>query len=472
MHETHVGQTDRTISLGRVVLWRQTSCNTNTHHITHVHRTMTVSKSKTALSTDSAASAATSTRSTKSKEETKDEESAEDAEEEENDSQQEQEQQDDDPPMKLYKSTRLKGYITLLLASAINYSSATQSDSAILNSAVPASQTQKNYSMSVSMVTMILSIFIVLVHLDRSPLKKYWNKAFQPKSKIELGFILFFVVWWVVATWIQTSVRGIAGTGKGQYNLYFSTWACCWTSIWTFERWIVASGMASFKDFLAEWPNRAPSWIATLILSFCTLLCFLDLFLNWQDPGSSKVLQEQLSQVGNSQWEWLLFVASITIPCALGFVAVEIFREQGPEGDQDKSQWENILEGCILLLLVLGWIPSVMVATTPGGIASLVGNAYFFTWATTVFVMETFVWWIHDWRKRIHLILQHQQEEYEKIQEKVLEKSEAALLHDSDGDLSVTQVETSEKDSTRDDSSGDDEEVTTYSERIPDSVGA
>lgn len=317
-------------------------------------------------------------------------------------------------------------------------------------------------------------------------LKKLWIKAFKPKSKIELGFILFFVIWWVIATWLQTSVAGIAGTGKGQYNLYFSTWACCWTSIWTLERWIVASGMASFKAFLAEWPNRAPSWIATLILSFCTLLTYVDLYLNWQE-GGSEVLQDQLTQVGASQWQWLLFIASVTIPCALGFVVVEVFREQRPGGDQNtKSQWETILEGVILLLLVLGWIPSVMVATTPGGIASLVGNAYFFTWATTVFVMETFVWWIHDWRKRIHLILQHQQEEYEKIQEKVQEKSEAALHEadeDEEEDLSDTRVEAvsdRESQSAKEESEyGDDddnyeeeEEVTTYSEQIPDSIGA
>lgn len=389
---------------------------------------------------------------------------------------------DEEPPKPLYKSTRLKGYITLLLASAINYSSASQSDSAILNSAVPATQTQKNYAMSVSMVTIILSIFILLIHLDRfTCLQKYWLKAFKPKSKIELGLIVFLMLWWIAATWVQTSVGGICGTGKGQYNLYFSTWACCWTSIWTFERWVVASGMASFKHFLAEWPNRAPSWIATLIFSICTLLCYVDAYVNWQEEGVSPVLQEQYSQVGQSQWQWLLFVASITIPCALGFVVVEVFREQGPEGDENnKSQWENILEGCILLLLVLGWVPSVMVATTPGGIAALVGNAYFFTWATTVFVMETSVWWIHDWRKRIHMLLQQQQEDYERIQGELLEKNEA-MLHGKEEEQSETQVESSDRDaaSNKDESVGDaadddgeEEEVTVYSERIPDSIGA
>jgi nucleotide-binding universal stress UspA family protein len=208
------------------------------------------------------------------------------------------------------------------------------------------------------------------------------------------------------------------------------------------------------------------------------------LFVHWGEKGSA-VLQDQLSQVGRAQWQWLLFVASITIPCALGFVVVEVFREQGPQGDQnEKSQWEIILEGVILLLLVIGWIPSVMVATTPGGIASLVGNAYFFTWATTVFVMETFVWWIHDWRRRIHLILQQQQTEYEKIQEKVQKKSEAALHDEKVEELtSVTQVEqlsdsgkeestTSNEVENTEDADDDHEEITTYSEQIPDSIGA
>ena len=81
------------------------------------------------------------------------------------------------------------------------------------------------------------------------------------------------------------------------------------------------------------------------------------------------------------------------------------------------------LSSLVLLLLVLAWIPTVILATTPGGVASLVGNSYFFTWATTVFVLETGIWWIHDWRKRIHFILQQQEREYETIKAQVLEKT-------------------------------------------------
>lgn len=112
---------------------------------------MTVkSKSSTSLPPSSEASAAAvSTRSDKStKEETKDEETGS-----EHVSQDGSSDDDSTSDIKLYKSTRLKGYITLLLASAINYSSATQSDSAILNTAVPATQGQKNYAMAVSMTT-------------------------------------------------------------------------------------------------------------------------------------------------------------------------------------------------------------------------------------------------------------------------------------------------------------------------------
>ena len=81
------------------------------------------------------------------------------------------------------------------------------------------------------------------------------------------------------------------------------------------------------------------------------------------------------------------------------------------------------MEGLVLCLLVLAWIPNVVVATTPGGVASLVGNAYFFTWLGTIFVMETAVWWVHDWRKSIQSQLEQQEMDYRKVQIEVLERS-------------------------------------------------
>ena len=90
-----------------------------------------------------------------------------------------------------------------------------------------------------------------------------------------------------------------------------------------------------------------------------------------------------------------------------------------------KGQYENILEGFCLAILVCLWIPTVIVATTPGGGASFVGNAYFFTWVTTIFVMETFIWFVHDLRKGVHSALQVKEREYHKRQQEVLEKSRA-----------------------------------------------
>jgi hypothetical protein len=78
-----------------------------------------------------------------------------------------------------------------------------------------------------------------------------------------------------------------------------------------------------------------------------------------------------------------------------------------------------------LVLLVLAWIPTVIIATSPGGAASLVGNAYFCTWINTVFVMETFIWFVHDLRKGVHSALQVKEREYQKFQQQVLSKSRA-----------------------------------------------
>jgi hypothetical protein len=132
-----------------------------------------------------------------------------------------------------------------------------------------------------------------------------------------------------------------------------------------------------------------------------------------------------------------------------------------------KSEWETILEGIVLGLLALAWIPSVIVATTPGGVASFVGNAYFFTWLCTIFVMETSVWWIHDWRKRIQSQLEQQEVDYRKIQQEVLEKSLAVEREE--------QIADEDRDGVRKDISDDaSEEYSDYDAHssIPDVLGA
>ena len=217
--------------------------------------------------------------------------------------------------IKLYKSSRLKGYLTLTLASSINFNSALQSDQAIHTTAVAAAESQQRYAIAVSMVTLVLCVLIILAHLDRyTPLKFFWCKAFGPDAMFELYLIAFLVIWWMVATCIQTGVRGIAGDGKGQYNLYFSTWACFCTSSWTLERWLVSCGHSSFKAFMASWPHRAPGWIAIFVFSLIDLVCIVDLFLNWEEayPSESDSQRVQADEIGKGQWEWLLFTTAFT----------------------------------------------------------------------------------------------------------------------------------------------------------------
>jgi hypothetical protein len=209
----------------------------------------------------------------------------------------------------------LRGYLTLTLACSINFNSALQSDRAIHTTAVAAAENQQRFAIAVSMVTLVSCVLIILAHLDRyTPLKVFWYKAFGPDAKFELYIIAFLVVWWTVATCIQTGIRGIAGDGKGQYNLYFSTWACFWTSIWTLERWLVSCGHSSFKAFMASWPHRAPGWIAIFVFSLLDLVCILDLFLNWEKayPSESDSQRVQADEIGKGQWEWLLFTTAFT----------------------------------------------------------------------------------------------------------------------------------------------------------------
>jgi hypothetical protein len=117
-------------------------------------------------------------------------------------------------------------------------------------------------------------------------------------------------------------------------------------------------------------------------------------------------------------------IAALTFAPAALFVLIELFRETKEDGkNQTKSVGETIFEGVCFVLLVLAWIPTVIIATTPGGAASLIGNAYFFTWILVIFVVEGSVWFIHDVRKEQHRMLREKEEEYLKRQRKVLEQT-------------------------------------------------
>lgn len=331
----------------------------------------------------------------------------------------------------LFKSSRFKGYLILVLASGVNFQAANISDNPSFFgefSAIPATHRQRSYAMAVALVSIIVSSITCIAHLDSfTPMKKYWRQAFRPKSRFEAYLLGALIVWWVVALWINTGIRGIAGNGKGQYNLYFSTWASLVVCLWTMERWLVSCDFPALDQFLASWPNRAPGWIAIFFLSFGALLSIVDLYANWYKVDNPYI-QAKYSRVPQMQWEWLLFATGFTILPSMGFVLVEIVRENKPgKKKNSKPQWETIMEGYVLLGLFFIWMPSVIIATTPGGAASLVGNAYFCLWACTVFVVDTCVWWIHDWRQRVLTTIKEQEKEYRNIQQEVLERSRLEL---------------------------------------------
>jgi hypothetical protein len=392
----------------------------------------------------------------------------------------EEEEEDDDEddggPIKLYKSPRFKGYLTIVLASVINYNAAVLSRDTINITSVPASATQQAYAKAVALVSAIITGSVVLCHLDRySPLQNVWKQSFlSPDSYTELVIICFLLFWWFVATVVQTSVRGIAGDGKEQYNLYYSTWVCLWTTIWTLERKLIEPpyNLPTIRGFVTSWPSRAPGWIAIFVSCFFTLWWYVDHFLNTaQDPDRiAGSLQPFYATIPKSQYQWLVFVAAFTLLPSAVFIFVEIFRETK---DDVKGRLETVLEGFCLLLLTAAWIPSVIVATTPGGFASLVGNAYFWTWATTVFVMETFLWFIHDFRGRVHKALVEKEKEYQNHQQQVLAKSKGmaattttTTITTNGGSPTNTNTNTSEEEEEEDTTSEEYYDSTVFANNI------
>lgn len=119
-------------------------------------------------------------------------------------------------------------------------------------------------------------------------------------------------------------------------------------------------------------------------------------------------------------WYWLTIITSFTLLSSTGFVIMEIFRAT-KDANTRHQRSINALEGSCFFFLAIAWIPTVMVATTPGGPASLIGNAYFSTWLLVIFVFEGLVWFIHDMRQRIHKSLKEKQEEYRNKQQQILE---------------------------------------------------
>jgi hypothetical protein len=327
---------------------------------------------------------------------------------------------------RLYKSTRLQGYISLLLASSIYLNNARKSDNVLDYTAVPSTTLQKNYAIAVSVVSLVVCTLLVAAHVDPTPLRHVWERAFQAQSKLELVVLVFLVLWWSVAAGVSTSITGIAGDGKSQYSLYCAGWLGCLISWWCLEKWWVAAGWSSWQSFVMSWPYRAPAWLCIMFLSMFTFIWYMDL---WQkhshlDPTTEKVVFVLMASISTGQWQWLVIVVVFTFVASFAFVAAELFRDIKADGsNEEKTEVENVVEGVILLLLVLAWIPTVVVATTPGGAASLIGNAYFFTWLLVVFLFEALVWWIHDYRLEIHQELQRKQHDYRKKQREVLEKT-------------------------------------------------
>lgn len=104
--------------------------------------------------------------------------------------------------IKLYKSPRLTGYLTMFLASIINFHGviSTTGTTDLTN------ETQRMYGYTVALVSSVASGFCVLCHLDRcSCLANTWkNNLFAPKSRFEAMLDVLLLLWWFMAVIIQT----------------------------------------------------------------------------------------------------------------------------------------------------------------------------------------------------------------------------------------------------------------------------
>lgn len=347
----------------------------------------------------------------------------------------------------LYKSSRFKGYLTILLGSIIYYDAAQKSRNAFAAATVPATDRQKAFALSVSIVSLGLSGGALGAHLDQiTPLQNLWKRAFRPKSRVELFLALVLFCWWATAVGQQTSVQGLAGDGKGQYSLYYSAWVCLYSAFFdVLEPWWVAAGWSSLQAFVQSWPFRSPGWLCLLSFAILDLVWILDLWRNYpelRDRQETLFIYYYIEAVPTGQWQFLISLSVFTIAASAAWVLVELFRTTGVL----KDRFEVIAEGISILVLLLLWIPSIMLITTSGGLASLVGNAYFFSWFVVIFLAETAVWFVHDLREGMWTSLQDKAQAYRDHQRSVLEKQQTFLRQQSDKRFARRQEEDNDDD--------------------------
>lgn len=151
------------------------------------------------------------------------------------------------------------------------------------------------------------------------------------------------------------------------------------------------------------------------------------------------MVYRQFDEIRDGVWGFLIAANAVTFVPSMAFVLAEIFRGTKDDGsNEEKGRAETTAEGVCLLCLIVAWVPAIMIATTPGGPASLIGNAYFFSWCLAIFIAETGVWFVHDLREEIHKTLKQRNHEYYEKQRQVLAKT-----------TEIQQRDTQESDSQR-----------------------
>lgn len=120
-------------------------------------------------------------------------------------------EEDDEERQQLYKSPRLKGYLTIMLSSIINFHGVLVSQDKSTNndaedSVITSTEVQRYYGYTVALVSSCVAGFCVICHLDTySCLANTWkNKLFAPKAKFETLLDGMLVLWWFMAVIIQT----------------------------------------------------------------------------------------------------------------------------------------------------------------------------------------------------------------------------------------------------------------------------
>jgi hypothetical protein len=170
-------------------------------------------------------------------------------------------------------NTKWSGYLGIMLSSLVNFASVV--DVSVDN--IYEIKLREGYVIEAlfGSVSFFVAFFILI--FDRiNVLQRKFDFKTVADGKLEGGFLLCLVIWWIVAASMMTRANGIA---YKILNSYFSCWYTLGLSIRTLNQWSTAKDIISIHE-LTRLSKTLPYWYILFFASLIEMGSAADVFLH------------------------------------------------------------------------------------------------------------------------------------------------------------------------------------------------